>query len=218
MTTAGELESDISPTLEIDALFMRVIESLAMTSIDNAKAHTDKVFEISSGFLDRDATAVLTHFKSLYWGDERVQQKKEEANRDVDDMIAKIKSNLDAGRDAAVGVEEREDMKTQRLALAGVQKKLEGLITLDKGIKDKVIPALSSMQFEDAVRQRVSHIIDGWMLTIKSFNSGNFRVDELAEKIGDMVSSVEEAEVYFRVVLDRAPPESGAFSGDALLF
>ena len=217
MSTAENLEAQEYPTQELDEKFVNVIKGIAGASLDNAKSCTDRVFDISSGFLNRDTSVVLDQFKSLYFGDATSQAKKEQTNREVDDLISQIQENLEAGRDAEDGVEEEKELKTQRLALAAVQKKLEGLITLDKGIKDRVLPALSTMQFEDAVRQRVTHILDAWQLTIEMLGADNHDVKALAEKIGDTISSVAEAESYFPLVLGREAPE-GAYSGNAFLF
>ena len=217
MGAAADLDKNVESTRELDEKFLKCIKGIAMASMDNAKSCTDKVFDISSNFLNRDATVVLEQFKGLYFGDAKSQEKKEAMNRDVDDMISQIQANLDEGKDAEEGVEEAESLKTQRLALSAVQKKLEGLITLDKGIKEKVLPALSTMQFEDAVRQRVTHILDAWELVATSLVAGEMDVTAVAEKIGESMSSVAEAEVYFPLILNRDPPE-GAYSGDAFLF
>lgn len=217
MGAAADLDENLESTRELDEKFLKCIKGLAMASMDNAKSCTDKVFDISSNFLSRDTTMVLKQFKGLYFGDAKSQDKKEAMNRGVDDIVSQIQANLNEGKDAEEGVEESENIKIQRLALSAVQKKLEGLILLDNGIKEKVLPAVATMQFEDAVRQRVAHILDAWELVATSLVAGEMDVTAVAEKIGESISSVEEAEVYFPLILNRDPPE-GAYSGSAFLF
>lgn len=94
--------------------------------------------------------------------------------------------------------------------MSGVQKQLEGLITLNAGIKEQIIPALSSMQFEDAISQRIDHLLQGWK-KINDFlhNMTMLDAEPLARELAGICSSVEETESFYRLILDEEPPVGG---------
>ena len=98
-------------------------------------------------------------------------------------------------------------MRKRRLGLAGVQKAAEGLITLNTGIKDQVLPALTSMQFEDAVSQRIDHLVKGWKI-IDHFIQNHEKTEEadsVASKLAEICSSVEETNDFYTIVLKEDP-------------
>lgn len=202
-----------------DLTFFKLFERLSHDCIDKAASCTEQVFNISKGFLDKDASTVLKKFYDLYFGSDDMEQRKEEMNKSVDDLFDQVQANMDAGRDLETGLDTNQEEEKERLGLAGLQKKLEGLISIDEGIRAKLIPALASMQFEDAVRQRLDHINAFWRQTIEAINAPEATdFDGLAREMANLVSSPEEATSFYRILLDEEPPEAVMSAGDALMF
>lgn len=191
----------------IDEIFFKIMTELGGNAIKGASDCTDAIFKLSSNYVDKPAFEALKKFYDLYFCGGEFVDHKTTVNRDVDHMIDALQSKLSAGED--LDIEEDEDLKKHRLGLAGVQKQLEGLVTLNAGIKQQIIPALTSMQFEDAVNQRIQHILSGWMSINNALHTKNADDDvgDLAQSLADGCSSVEETEDFYKIVLEQDAPE-----------
>ena len=88
-----------------------------------------------------------------------------------------------------------------------MQKQLESLITLEAGLREKLVPAMMSMQFEDLVRQRMQRIDTMWR-TVFSYlaNSPKGTLSNLKEQGRDIFASTfDEKELYLPIVLNQKP-------------
>ncbi|MGE0173473.1 MAG: hypothetical protein AB7T49_11820 [Oligoflexales bacterium] len=189
-----------------DDAFLAIFTDLCEQSVANVADCTRQVFELSASFVSKDASKVLKQFYELYFATGKVQAQKEKVNKDVDDLIDQIQAKMAAGQEiTSENVVEDEAKKTERLGLSGLQKQLEGLITLDEGIKERIMPALSSMQFEDAARQRIEHLTYMWDLAVNASNAIDTEI--LKETIAEILSSAAETKIYYEIVLKREPPK-----------
>lgn len=196
MSTAGKLNASVSADLELlDQKFLAVYGELVQEAIDVAAQATQEVFQLSNGYLSQSANDLLKQFYALYFGVGEVAARKEKINQEVDDLFDQIQAQVDAG--AAVDVQEDDSAKKERLGLSGLQKQMEGLITLDKGIREKILPAMCSMQFEDMVRQRLEHLVLMWQ--------SNPKADD-AEVLVAYCTSQTETETFYKHVLHRPAP------------
>ncbi len=194
---------------EFDNIILDIFENLGKHAIKGASDSTDAVFRLSANYLDRPAFVALKKFYDLYFGDCQIEEEKDSINQEVDEIVSQIKSKIDEGG-SLEDVKEDEFLKRKRLGLAAVQKQLEGLITLNSGIKNQILPALSSMQFEDAVSQRVDHIIKSWKTIQKELFCSTVSKDEIegiALKLANICSSVDETRDFYTIVLKEEPPE-----------
>lgn len=207
MSPQLKLQQDLAG---LDQHFFKILSDLKQNMIEMAAANTDQVMKMASSYMNHSAYEALQQFYTLYVGRHDLETKKEKINRQVDDLFDSIQAELSSGassQEVANRFQEDEDAKKERLGLAGLQKQLEGLITLNEGIKEKVLPALSSMQFEDAVNQRMDHIIHGFKVSIDNLAAENpIPWTEVAESIASTTSSLEETGIYYRIVLKREPP------------
>lgn len=196
---------------EFDAMFLQVFEQLGKIALDGAVACTGAILDLSANYLERDACDTLRKFNELYFNRGEIEAKKDAVNAAVDDMVSELQARLEAGDDLAdgSGIDEDEAMRKERLSISAVQKQLEGLITLDNGIKEQVIPALSSMQFEDAVRQRLEHVVKAWVQVAQLMQQKTSpeAPEALAREMARMMTSVEETKAYYDLVLKEPAPE-----------
>jgi hypothetical protein len=196
---------------ELDVIFLKIFEALAQSALAGAAACTGAIFELSSNYMDKPAFDSLRKFYDLYFSSSDIDKKKDEVNADVDDIVSTLQARLEAGEsiDEAAGVDENDELRRQRLSLSAVQKQLEGLIVLDSGIKEQVLPALASMQFEDAIRQRLSHVVHAWWqvgdVLHKELNPE--QLEEVARELAKVLSSVDETKTFYELVLNEKPPE-----------
>jgi hypothetical protein len=196
---------------ELDVIFLRIFESLNQAALAGAAACTGAIFELSANYMDKPAFDSLRKFYDLYFSTGDIDKKKDEVNANVDDMVSALQDRLAAGEDlnSVPGIDDDEELRRQRLSLSAVQKQLEGLIVLDSGIKEQVLPALSSMQFEDAIRQRLAHVVHAWWkigdVLHKELNPE--QLDEVARELAKVLSSVDETKTFYELVLNEKPPE-----------
>ena len=218
MTAAEKLPEGLDATTALDNRFLELYKHLSSDAVDKAASCTGQVFEISQDFLNTGAADILKKFYDLYFGGKDIESRKEEMNRDVDDMIDQIKENLDKGEDLQ-NIALKDDSEVERLGLSALQKQLEGLITMDEGIRQKIIPALATMQFEDAVRQRLEHISHMWAKSFEAIHKGeDISSLDFMRSLGECLSSVSETASYYEIVVKEEPPSTGMDQGDALLF
>jgi hypothetical protein len=126
-------------------------------------------------------------------------------------MVSTLQERMAAGEDlnSVAGIDDDEELRRQRLSLSAVQKQLEGLIVLDSGIKEQVLPALSSMQFEDAIRQRLAHVVHAWWKIgdVLHKELTPEQLEEVARELAKVLSSVDETKTFYELVLNEKPPE-----------
>ena len=206
--------ANLRPTIlkeEMDVIFLRIFESLAQSALAGAAACTGAIFELSSNYMDKPAFSSLRKFYDLYFAQGEIDRKKDEVNANVDEIVSMLQEKLAAGEDLdkVQGIDDNDEMKKQRLSLSGVQKQLEGLIVLDSGIKEQILPALASMQFEDAIRQRLAHVVQAWWkvgdILHKQLNPTE--LEEVARDLAKTLSSVEETRSFYELVLNEKAPE-----------
>ncbi|WP_218110055.1 hypothetical protein [Oligoflexus tunisiensis] len=196
---------------ELDVIFLRIFESLSQSALAGAAACTGAIFELSANYMDKPAFDSLRKFYELYFSNTDIDKKKDEVNANVDDIVSTLQERMAAGEniDGASGVDDNEDLRRQRLSLSAVQKQLEGLIVLDSGIKEQVLPALASMQFEDAIRQRLAHVVHSWWkvgdVLHKDLNPN--QLEDVARDLAKVLSSVDETKTFYELVLNEKPPE-----------
>ena len=210
---------------QLDTLWLNIVTELLHKAVAEATTCTETIFNMASLYLRREAFEALAKFYELYF-DHNHDSKKNAVNAEVDVIFAAAVANIEQhGDHGAIEVDIREDQQAKRvrLAMAALQKQLEGLIVLDVGIRDEIIPALSSMQFEDALRQRLEHLATGWKLLIdrQSQIALEGSAVAVARELATVMSSVEETEIYFRHVLGEEVPvgvSNGNAAGSILLF
>lgn len=212
MASAAEKTSPSVSIEEFDAMFLQIFEHLGKIALEGAVSCTSAILDLSSNYLERDAIETLQKFYDLYFNRGEIEQKKDAVNASVDDMVAQLQERMEAGEDLsdAAGIDDDEEMRKERLSISAVQKQLEGLITLDAGIKQQVIPALSSMQFEDAVNQRLQHVVKAWNQVgalLQQKRSTPAESEALAREVARSLTSVEETKAFYDHVLLEPAPE-----------
>lgn len=194
--------------LAFDQIFLGIFNDLVKDALIGTREGTEAIFKLSSSYIEKPAFESLKRFSDLYFGSEEIEKSKQRIAQEVGDLVEALQAKLDAGENLDTVVIE-EKYGTERLGLAGVQKQIEGLITLDAGLKSRILPALTSMQFEDAVNQRLDHILLAWQSFANFFEKqGSFGDDmqSIARDLAQICSSVDESALYYREVLREEPP------------
>lgn len=91
-----------------------------------------------------------------------------------------------------------------------LKKNVEEIILLDECMKARLVPVLGGLQFEDAMRQRLSHLTVVWFGIDEIRNRNGDRKEEykkLADKVSDLCASTQETKDFYETVLREPPPE-----------
>lgn len=202
---------------DLDRTFLKILIGQCESATEEARQCTASIFQLTSNYVAQPEFETLQQFYDLYFGSKEVDQRKDAVNDDVDDLVAMLQEQMERGEELSVG-EEDAAKKEARLSLAAIQKKLESLITLDSGIRDQILPALATMQCEDAVRQRVEHLTYGWELLVAAAGEKNPDWMALARDIAAKTSSVEETKDFYQIVLKEEAPAGSTDRGVFLEF
>lgn len=199
----------MSQDLNVDEVFLKLMTDWTLLSSHSAEQAVMKILNNSGEYLSDEQMKAVSNFHDLYFEDDEVSNSKEDMNREVDDLIDAIRSGADESDIDAIAhrVDEDEDAKKTRLSLSGVQKSLETIIQLEDGLRDKLIPVLTSMQFEDTIKQYLNRLVFAWKTSIESGMDKPEDVAEVAERIAMRLGTQYEREVYYPRVLGQEAPE-----------
>lgn len=193
----------------LDRVFYAILNDLVTEGVKNAAKAAEKILSVTENYLSVETYSCLKEFYNLYFSDSiTLQQKKDDINKNVDDLFEQAqKMFLEGSQLTEDKLVETLNNEKDRLGLSGLQKKLESLITLEEGLKEKLIPILSSMQFEDSTRQRLDHILFGFAQLIKYMHPSSQKdLNKTALNIASNLSSIEETEIYYEKVMHDHPP------------
>ena len=197
------------PVVECDNEFLAILSTFATMIQDTASDAATHILDISADFLSSEASSALKKFHDLYFSQDRsLEDGKNEVNRDVDAMMDNVRRIIAEGGDiSAAEIEEDSALKQVRLSLAGVQKELEAIIAIESGIRERLHPALMTMQFEDAMRQRLTHMVQAWGHIMKNLAThGKAEKDLLGPLIAALLTSNGERRSFYETVLHETPP------------
>lgn len=193
---------------QIDRTMLRIIEDLSQAAVKTAAESVEKVLTISSNFLSQEAHAALKSFYDLYFAG---ATEGPNHNQDVDRIIAEAEALAEGGASQEVMMASIADggaNEEERLSRAALQKRLEGVIALEENFREQLRPILGSMQFEDATRQRLEHLVFAWQATIDELHQGRGEPDleGVARAIAQKLSSDEERKIFYAEVLREEAP------------
>lgn len=202
----------------LDFKCSEIITDLIDQARGSAKKSVLEILNISSDYLSREAHRDLMEFYKLYFENTSYpKEKTERINKEVDELFNKAKELADKGANKAEmmeGVKENSEAMKERISLSWLQKKLESLIYLEEGLKEKLAPILSSMQFEDATHQRLCHIDYGVKEIIIALKSDfASQVEELSLSIENNITSIGERKLFYELVKKEEAPKGGEERG-----
>ena len=209
MVESAQAQTEQSPLEQLDKMFFEVIEKLAQDATTKARECTEEVFHLSSNYLSQDAFETLRKFQNLYEDNVEMNEKKAKISENVDDMFENIQKGLAEGKtteEISNSIEEDPEAQQLRVGLSGLQKQLEGLITVEDGLKEKLMPAIASMQFEDEVRKRLHNIVNSWRIFTHALNSNQFSPQTISLVIEKSLTSYKETVLFYETVIKEEPP------------
>ena len=196
----------------LDETFLNILLELQAQAIRNAEQSVHNVLEVSSEFISKSAYKDLMEFYKLYFhGGKEIEEKSNEINKGVDKIIEQAQTLSDEGIDAseiASNIIEDQNKALERTNLAFLQKKMESLISLEEGLKDRLTPILSAMKFEDHTKKRTATIGLGFRMIIKILaDSYHERLPSIVDEMKSKLSFKEERDLFYNVILEEVPSQ-----------
>jgi hypothetical protein len=193
---------------QLDALTLKIFRDLSDEAKANAGRSASRILDLSSTFISKQAHDTLSNFYQLYFG-QALQEKRQQIDDDVARLVEEAQALMAAGDVAAMdGLQDDADRAQERIGVAHFQKQLEALITVNHDFKERLVPILSSMQFEDAMNQRMSHIVLAWSRTVEALaQGGDGALEAAASDVAASLSSDAERQLYYAGVLREDAPQ-----------
>lgn len=192
-----------------DQTFLNIFEGISNAVIEATANSVNHIMAASNEFLSSKAQKALADFHALYFDSANLTNEKSDINKDVDDLFDEIKAHVESGGDVdkkIAGIREDEEKKQMRLSLSAIQKELESVISLDAGVRKKLVPVLTSMQFEDQVRQVLTRLPKIWQIVLDEEKRKTLP-DKIISSIQSLLTSKLEQEAFFKEVLKKPLPK-----------
>lgn len=191
----------------VDQAYLQIASGLIEYVVSCAETAALTIIETSGTYLSKSAQQALQNFHTLYSEQSGITETMENYNRDVDNLFDDIQKQLQEGKD----IESHDihaEHEVERVTISGLQKQLETLIRIEAGIKDKLLPVLSSMQFEDMIKSRLGNLKTFWQTVLEQpVNTKDQTWNKLLEDLGSQTKSTSEREQFFQLVLHTSVPE-----------
>ena len=196
-----------------------LVKDLQRSATQNATKKVNEIIAVSSTYLGESNHEKLKMFHEMYFApSKQLESQKSNMNADVDDIFEQAKALAETDLSEAEIVSRLKFDSTKendRLQLSGLQKKLEALISFEEGLKEQLAPVMNSMQFEDAMRQRIEHIVEMFTLIVKNRLIENpTAIESVVHDLAARITIKSERESFYTNIMhEEAPPhvESDSF-------
>ena len=184
--------------IEYDNLSIKLLSALANNALGNISSSAGKMLDVACLFFDKDLSEALLNFHKLYLENSQLDEQKDDINQQADAIFEAAQSNSAA----QVNVNFNPDSQQKINELANVQKELEALIQQDAHIKQRMVPVMQCMQYEDLISNRIQRLIQCWQYMVSLLNSKtDVNVNQALTTFNDFLSSEDEHHKFFEWVL-----------------
>lgn len=184
-----------------DALWVKLLLSLSGSVVDNISQSAHQMLDIACQFFEKDVSDSLQDFQDLYLAHSELNDYKDAINRSVDDLLTLASAPDFKPADLA-------DESEAFTSLASLQKDLEAFVTQDQKVKDRLVPVMQSMQYEDIVVNQIQRLVKCWEYLIVVVNfSGETQYDYTIKKLYDLLSSEDEHRCFVACFLEKDQKE-----------
>ena len=184
--------------IEYDNLSIKLLSALANNALGNISSSAGKMLDVACLFFDKDLSEALLNFHKLYLENSQLDEQKDDINQQADAIFEAAQSNSPAQVNANFNPDSQQKINE----LANVQKELEALIQQDAHIKQRMVPVMQCMQYEDLISNRIQRLIQCWEYMVSLLNSKtDVNVTQALTTFNDFLSSEDEHHKFFEWVL-----------------
>jgi len=188
-----------SHLIEYDNLSIKLFSQLAQNALNNISSSAGKMLDVACLFFDKDASSAMLDFHKLYLEQSHLNDHKDEVNQQADDILAAAQAANFSSSDLP-----QDELQTaaEHQHLANVQKELEALIQQDEHIKQRMVPVMQCMQYEDLISNRIQRLISCWELMVSLLNSDDTAdIPRALNAFNDVQTSFDEHKSFYQHVL-----------------
>ncbi len=185
--------------IEYDNLSICLLSKLAQNALNNISESAGKVLDVACIFFDKDVSKAIVDFHNLYSEHSHINDHKVAVNQQADDILL-------AAQDPNFSLEPpKQDQAvhaSEQLELAKIQKNLEALIQQDEHIKQRMVPVMQCMQYEDLISNRIQRLISCWSCLVSLLiDPDNANIPHTLQTLDSFQSSIDEHKMFYQYVL-----------------
>jgi ATP-dependent 26S proteasome regulatory subunit len=189
----------------------QLVKDLQVSATQNATNKVNEILNVSANYMSEANHEKLKVFHDLYFAEKQeLETQKSVINAQVVDIFDQATAMLSSNKSEAEivkSIKTNDAADQERLQLSGLQKKLEALISFEDGLRDSLAPVMSSMQFEDATRQRIEHIVAMFSMIVENNLVRNpENASSIVDSLAAQISIQHERESFYRLVLHEQAP------------
>ncbi len=185
--------------IEYDNLSINLLSQLAQNALNNISSSAGNMLDVACMFFDKDVSKAIVDFHTLYSEQDHLTEHKDAVNQQADDILQAAQDpnfsleNLKQGQNLQAG---------EQLELANIQKDLEALIQQDAHIKQRMVPVMQCMQYEDLISNRIQRLISCWSCLVSLLiDPDNVDIPYALQTLDSFQSSNDEHERFYQYVL-----------------
>jgi len=191
---------DVSRDLiEYDNLSVSIFSALATNALENISSSAGQMLDVACLFFDKDVSKAMADFQKLYLEHSNLDDIKSAINEEVDDIFEQaqdpdyIEPHKDNDNLAGHNIDE----------LANIQKDLEALIQQDDHIKQRMIPVMQCMQYEDIIINRIQRLIQCWEHMVTILNTpDDVNISEQLKVFDGYLATEDEHQKFYSFVIE----------------
>ena len=185
--------------IELDRKFGSMMDDFLKVVLDTLGESVASILNLSKHYLAEEAQSALQDFYKLYFCAVGSQQMSDSTlvNDEVERIMREAMEEV-PNDDIKEDIEEKE----KRLALSSVQKRLATIISLDEDLKEKLLPVLTSMQFEELTCHRTRNLLDLLRNLAQESANPSLTREERHKDLIKKVTSTEELRQYVEQFVD----------------
>ena len=183
--------------VEYDQLSVKIFTTLSTNALDNISESAGQMLDVACLFFDKDVSKAIIDFQKLYLEHSNLDDIKGAINEEVDDIFERAQQNDLSSSEESTSLLEGHTIDE----LANIQKDLEALIQQDDHIKQRMVPVMQCMQYEDLISNRIQRLILCWeYMMILLRKPKDFDMDNALQRFHGFLSSEDEHQQFFKHV------------------
>ncbi|MBV1878199.1 MAG: hypothetical protein KUG79_11205 [Pseudomonadales bacterium] len=187
---------------QFDQLLLNIFDELSGELIHTVQSATHQILDNSSRFLEADVSSAIQDFHSLYEKNIELDTFKESISQNVDEIIHYVQQGGQATEKIPdLATINPAQLEASRLSLSHMQRDLETLVKLEDAMKEKVLPILHNMQFEDQLSANILIIKDAWKIFVKKTDSNNSSAEFILKDVYNTLCSEKLRGIFCTHVL-----------------
>ena len=196
---------------DYDDTYLLIFSGLSHYLSNTVESSVEQIIELSHSFLSDEATQAISDFHRLYEANAGIDAYKNSINDQVDELLNYIQNHDSVdktGELTALECLDQGELSSSNLSISTLQKDIEALVTMEADIKNRILPIIHSLQFEEQVIDSIkqAEIFVGKAMSLVHEQSEKFDSFAAAFTLYNMINVDEAKEVFLQVFVSTKHP------------